>query len=58
MESTVHVIAAGERDAAEKRVRQELGGELKQLAEIKKDNELLRVGDSHSRNKSGDLMIQ
>lgn len=53
MESTVNQIVAGEREATEKKIRQELSFELKQLGEIKKDNELLRVPFSLPRNKSG-----
>jgi hypothetical protein len=44
MENTVNQIVAGEREATEKRIRLELGNDLKQLNELKRDNENLRVG--------------
>lgn len=46
MESTVAQIVAAEKETTEKKVRQELANELKKMVELKRDNEMLKVGGS------------
>jgi hypothetical protein len=48
METTVNHIIASEKEVTEKKVRQELANELKQMTEIKRENELLKVRESHA----------
>jgi predicted esterase YcpF (UPF0227 family) len=44
MENTVAQIVAAEKETTEKKVRQELANELKKMIELKRDNEMLKVG--------------